>query len=657
MFFILNNEKAVLAADKAFLESVGAPSIFLLAELFRSGELILDEENNTYQVGGVTRSFTRTTLQTIFGKGYHYQIKEETVEPGLAVPSIQETSEEGSSLQEEKPLNAFEAEAVLPDTDQSDDDSALDPVTLEDSALATNMPEVASSSEKTTEEDLSDEIPDLSSLLTESVSDLENTPDNENFVSDEISAALQDEEALTSPEDDENDQTESLHTSETSEDDEIDLDKELLNLLEPESNDEIPESDKSEETATDTSSPSDTPEDNALLDLLELDDHPDPEASSQQTDASDPQTHASQESTSDTEKLLDLLDLEDEPQETTSTTSSDPHQKLAAAGTAVAAAVGAINSTGSETESPSSPSDESMISHDDDDDIFELLDDHTDSSDTSAPEVPSANLSDTHPAAEHASSESPFADYRHNADIIGISYEEYIGFLRQFVEESLGYETGLKSQDLYIFKKNLISIKDASQLLHLPELSETLNRLEEATSQERSELISTFFTMIRHIERDLEQEPSPDEQTSSPVGNLSPEKKTSSESPPPSAASSTFSVPDDIEAISFEFSTKAASDELGLPESLVQEFVSDFVKQAEENIPVFQEAQQKGDIDTIQKTAHLLKGAASNLRIDPLAETLKSLQYNDDLEHIPALLAQFIGQLKSLANFTQQNNG
>jgi HPt (histidine-containing phosphotransfer) domain-containing protein len=111
---------------------------------------------------------------------------------------------------------------------------------------------------------------------------------------------------------------------------------------------------------------------------------------------------------------------------------------------------------------------------------------------------------------------------------------------------------------------------------------------------------------------------------------------------------------DSIAPIPFEFSTKAASDELGLPETLVQEFVSDFVQQAEENLDVFQEALQTGNIDTIQKTAHLLKGAASNLRIDPLAATLKELQYNESVEKAPDLFRQFVGQLKTLISFTKR---
>jgi HPt (histidine-containing phosphotransfer) domain-containing protein len=53
---------------------------------------------------------------------------------------------------------------------------------------------------------------------------------------------------------------------------------------------------------------------------------------------------------------------------------------------------------------------------------------------------------------------------------------------------------------------------------------------------------------------------------------------------------------------------------------------------------------------TVQSTAHLLKGAAANLRIDPLAKTLETLQHNEDPEKVPALFDRFVGQLKALKN-------
>jgi HPt (histidine-containing phosphotransfer) domain-containing protein len=81
----------------------------------------------------------------------------------------------------------------------------------------------------------------------------------------------------------------------------------------------------------------------------------------------------------------------------------------------------------------------------------------------------------------------------------------------------------------------------------------------------------------------------------------------------------------------------------------VSEFIIDFINQAKENIPVLKKAYDEKDMDKIQKTAHMLKGASSNLRIAPMADTLYHLQFNDTLEKVPELIRLFTGQLKALS--------
>jgi len=76
MFFILNNENTVLAADEACLEAIGVSSVFLLSERFRSGEFVLDEAGRTVHVDGVVHRFEKHTVQTLLGRGYYYQLIE-----------------------------------------------------------------------------------------------------------------------------------------------------------------------------------------------------------------------------------------------------------------------------------------------------------------------------------------------------------------------------------------------------------------------------------------------------------------------------------------------------------------------------------------------------------------------------------------------------
>ena len=106
-----------------------------------------------------------------------------------------------------------------------------------------------------------------------------------------------------------------------------------------------------------------------------------------------------------------------------------------------------------------------------------------------------------------------------------------------------------------------------------------------------------------------------------------------------------------VEAIPVEFSAHIAAEELSLPEDLVLEFISDFAQQSHDNIPVLIQAYKDGDLDKLQKTAHMLKGAASNLRIEPMVGNLKDLQFDDDISNAPERIRMFAGQLISLDKY------
>jgi HPt (histidine-containing phosphotransfer) domain-containing protein len=589
MFFILNNEKAVLAADKTFLDSIGAQSIYLLAEIFRSGEFPLDDANNTCQIKGMTRSFSKTPLQTTFGNGYLYQISEEVVAAEADIPLTTDATQKN--------------DVVLPLEEERNE--------IPTAAFAVETPQAET------------EVNPWNLLDTE---DVETTP--------------------------------APSTEPVSSGDEDLLD--LINVGEEEplsaKSDPVPSEPETEDLEED------------LLDLIDFGDEEPPIAKSDPVPP-EPEIEILKETEDiEEEDLLDLIDFGE----------SDETEKLNLPGADAPAPedflIGGPDpiADAKPVESISATSVQSQTH----DDIFDLIDvdnpvqekDITDvlkNTDPNAPLPLQEEVVASHKGTNDTGyriSDTPFADYSKNAEMIGITSEEYIGFLKQFTEESLGYEPGLKSQDLYVFKKNLTSIKDASQLLHLPKLSENLNGLEEATSQERETLLENFFGMIQHIQRDLDteaQQTKLTDHTPEPTPPVQTAPETSQPEPAmiqPDQEEKIHSPEslDSIAPIPFEFSTKAASDELGLPETLVQEFVSDFVQQAEENLDVFQEALQTGNIDTIQKTAHLLKGAASNLRIDPLAATLKELQYNESVEKAPDLFRQFVGQLKTLISFTKR---
>jgi len=60
------------------------------------------------------------------------------------------------------------------------------------------------------------------------------------------------------------------------------------------------------------------------------------------------------------------------------------------------------------------------------------------------------------------------------------------------------------------------------------------------------------------------------------------------------------------------------------------------------------EAYEKGDLDTIQKIGHLLKGTSSNLRINTLSDVLYEIQFCEDISKMEELIKQYWGHFLSL---------
>ena len=105
---------------------------------------------------------------------------------------------------------------------------------------------------------------------------------------------------------------------------------------------------------------------------------------------------------------------------------------------------------------------------------------------------------------------------------------------------------------------------------------------------------------------------------------------------------------DDVESVHFDFQISKAANELGIPEDIIAEFVEEYIEQAETETVNLIEAYRKDDLKTIQEIGHLLKGAASNLRIEPLAETLYDLQFCENIELIEGLTKKYWAKFLSL---------
>ena len=104
---------------------------------------------------------------------------------------------------------------------------------------------------------------------------------------------------------------------------------------------------------------------------------------------------------------------------------------------------------------------------------------------------------------------------------------------------------------------------------------------------------------------------------------------------------------DGIKPIHFDFQLEEAANDLSLPVELIEEFVHDFIEQCHIETEKILKAYEEGDLDAIQKIGHLLKGAASNLRINPLSDTLYKIQFCEDSSNLEHLIKDYWGHFLS----------
>jgi len=103
-----------------------------------------------------------------------------------------------------------------------------------------------------------------------------------------------------------------------------------------------------------------------------------------------------------------------------------------------------------------------------------------------------------------------------------------------------------------------------------------------------------------------------------------------------------------VEPIDVNLNPKIAAEELNLPEELIVEFINDFLAQSKEHLPIIVDSYIAGNIDKVQSTAHMLKGAANNLRLNKIADNLFKIQKEKKLENDTELIKKFVAQIKGL---------
>ena len=263
-----------------------------------------------------------------------------------------------------------------------------------------------------------------------------------------------------------------------------------------------------------------------------------------------------------------------------------------------------------------------------------------------------------------------YIDIENISEKIGITPNDYNLFLNEYIDTALGYEQALISNNDKEKEEALNALSHLSNVLQLPTIGELLSNIREASQSENEEAINTFFAALGRlstakaekaeqaseetIEKEVEE---PEEQTPEERAEEAEEQTPEERAEEAEAAlqeTETMKRPPidltDIKPIHFDFQLEEAAKDLSLPIELIEEFVNDFISQAHEETEKMLKAYERGDLERVQKIGHLLKGTASNLRINPLADTLYEIQFNEDLDRVPELVKNYWGHFLSLEN-------
>ncbi len=99
----------------------------------------------------------------------------------------------------------------------------------------------------------------------------------------------------------------------------------------------------------------------------------------------------------------------------------------------------------------------------------------------------------------------------------------------------------------------------------------------------------------------------------------------------------------------YTYDPSVASDELGLPLDLIEEFIQDFIIQAKDFKEGLYTAVDNGDLDNLKILSHKLKGVAANLRIEDALEALTTVNTSSDINIIKENLDTFYNIIAKLA--------
>jgi len=114
-------------------------------------------------------------------------------------------------------------------------------------------------------------------------------------------------------------------------------------------------------------------------------------------------------------------------------------------------------------------------------------------------------------------------------------------------------------------------------------------------------------------------------------------------------------IKDNDELSTYVYDPNIASEKLGLPLDLIEEFIQDFIHQANDFKDKLYTALHENDIILLKSLSHKLKGVAANLHIDEAYQTLNAINSSDDIDLIASKLDTFYEIISKLSDKDNQS--
>jgi len=262
------------------------------------------------------------------------------------------------------------------------------------------------------------------------------------------------------------------------------------------------------------------------------------------------------------------------------------------------------------------------------------------------------------PKTESETFDEIYIDIESLSREIGVSAEDYQAFLNEYIDTALELKDDLQSSDETVHTNGLATLAYLSDNLHLEQISDIITTINFSTLPMRPQLIQRLYDGLScivtshkdNIPKASKQQGLATQEPTIEFGEaLQFIKEEAKVEIVDANGFGTISL-EGIKPIYFDFMLAEAADELSLPVDLIEEFVKDFIVQAHIETKNMLAAYKKGDLITIQKIGHLLKGASSNLRITALSDTLFKIQFCEESSLLEFYIKDYWAHFLSFEN-------